>query len=113
MEASMKTSTSRSQGIVVRWRRWLQTRAARRLAMPDDGFVGPLARPVWPFWVDAAQPLRRRREPQRSDPPHRARAAACGWFESSVELRAGLEVREELWLDLPAAGELDASVRFL
>ncbi|WP_130431444.1 hypothetical protein [Rivibacter subsaxonicus] len=108
----MNKSSSTPQGLAKHWRRWRQPRSQERATRGED-FIGPLLQPVWPGWVDVAQAPRRRREPQRSDPPRRAHAGGCGWFESSHELRGGLEVREEMLLELPGPDELDRTLRFV
>lgn len=104
----MKTTHS----IAMRWHLWRERRSTRR-RVGCDGFVGPLVRPVWPAWADAGPPVRPRREPQRVDPLRRPRAQGCGWFDSSLDLRGGLVVLEQEWLDLPSAADLDRQLQFL
>ena len=101
-----------SNNIAVRWRQWREQRATHR-RVAAQGLVGPVVRPVWPAWADAGPPPRRRREPQRADPLRRPSAQGCGWFDSSLDLRGGLVVLEQEWLDLPSAAELDGQLQFL
>jgi hypothetical protein len=101
-----------THSIAMRWQQWRERRTARR-RVGSDGFVGPIVRPVWPVWADPGSLPRRRREPQRVDPLRRPRAQGCGWFDSSLDLRGGLVVLEQEWLDLPSAAELDGQVQFL